>query len=297
MKQNSLQAWILAARPKTLSGAAVPVMIGLSLAYSNCSIINTVTFEWVAAICCMLFAFLMQIDANLINDYYDCKRGTDDNATRLGPERACAQGWITMKAMMMGIIIVSCIACAVGSVLILYGGWEMIAIGVACVVFAFLYTTYFSYIGLGDLLVLVFFGIVPVCASYFIQTHDISIEVLLSSVACGLVIDNLLIINNFRDRETDMVAGKKTLVVRFGEDIGLRLYLYLGLIAYMVGIVFVLNGHLWAFTLSVVYLLLHVNTYRKIKQINKGKELNRCLGETARNIFIYGLCIAIGSLL
>lgn len=297
MKQNSLKAWILAARPKTLSGAAVPVMIGLSLAYSNCSIINTVTFEWVAAICCMLFAFLMQIDANLINDYFDYKKGTDDNATRLGPERACAQGWITMKAMMIGIIIVSCIACVVGSVLILYGGWEMIAIGVACVVFAFLYTTYFSYIGLGDLLVLVFFGIVPVCVTYFIQLHNISIEVLLSSVACGLVIDNLLIINNFRDRETDMVAGKKTLVVRFGEDIGLRLYLYLGLIAYMVGIVFVMNDHLWAFTLSVVYLLLHVNTYRKIKQINKGKELNRCLGETARNIFIYGLCIAIGSLL
>ena len=96
----------------------------------------------------MLFAFAMQIDANFINDFYDFVNGTDDAETRLGPRRACAQGWVTLDAMKKAIALTTCLACVIGLPLALYGGLEMIAVGVACVVFAFLYTTFFSYQGL-----------------------------------------------------------------------------------------------------------------------------------------------------
>ena len=169
IKTNSMKAWLLAARPKTLSGAAVPVMIGLSLAYSDARFYVDGAFNWIAAILCMLFAFAMQIDANFINDFYDFVNGTDDAETRLGPRRACAQGWVTLDAMKKAIALTTCLACVIGLPLAYYGGLEMIAVGVACVVFAFLYTTFFSYQGLGDLLVLVFFGLIPVCCTYYIH--------------------------------------------------------------------------------------------------------------------------------
>lgn len=157
IKTNSLRAWLLAARPKTLSGAAVPVMIGVSLAYSDARLYDGDVFSWSAALLCLLFAFAMQIDANLINDFFDFVNGTDDVETRLGPRRACAQGWVTLSAMKQAIAATTCAACVIGLPLAWYGGLEMIVVGVACVVFAFLYTTVFSYRGMGDLLVLLFF--------------------------------------------------------------------------------------------------------------------------------------------
>jgi 1,4-dihydroxy-2-naphthoate octaprenyltransferase len=173
----------------------------------------------------------------------------------------------------------------------------MILIGLICVVFCFLYTTHLSYIGLGDLLVIVFFGIVPVCISYYIQLHTCTWQVFLASIACGLVIDGLLLINNFRDRDVDRAVGKMTLVVRIGSEASLWVYLGVGIIACLLGLVFWLNGYLWAFLLPLIYLVLHFFTYLKIRHINKGKALNRCLGETARNIFIYGLAVVAGLLL
>ena len=133
VRTNSWKAWLLAARPKTLTGAAVPVFIGCGLAYADQQL------QLIPAFICLLFAFLMQIDANLINDYFDFKKGTD-REDRLGPERACAQGWITLDAMKKGIILTSITACLIGSVLLLYAGWEIIPVGLLCVLFAFLYT-------------------------------------------------------------------------------------------------------------------------------------------------------------
>ena len=173
----------------------------------------------------------------------------------------------------------------------------MIAVGILCVVFAFLYTTFFSYQGLGDALVLVFFGMVPVCCSYYVQLHTVNWQVFLASIACGLVIDALLIVNNFRDRDNDRLAGKNTLIVRLGAEAGLQLYVGVGIGAIILGGTFLMNGHFLAFLLPFVYLVLHVFTYLKIKRIYQGKALNLCLGETARNIFIYGLCVSIGLLL
>ena len=297
IKTDSPQAWLLAARPKTLSGAAVPVMIGVSLAYIDAQAYDEGVFSWFAAVLCFLFAFVMQIDANFINDFFDFANGTDDVETRLGPRRACAQGWVKLDSMKKAIAFTTCLACVIGLPLVWYGGLEMILIGALCVVFCFLYTTHLSYMGLGDLLVLIFFGVVPVCISYYVQLHTVTWQVFLASLACGLVIDALLIINNFRDRDTDREAGKKTIIVRMGAEAGLQLYLGVGIGALILGGTFWMNGHPLAFFLPFIYFVLHVFTYLKIKRIDKGKALNLCLGETARNIFIYGVCVAAGLLL
>ena len=298
IKNNSVKAWLLAARPKTLSGAAVPVMIGVSLAWVDAqAFYEEGTFSWLAAVLCLLFSFAMQIDANFINDFFDFANGTDDVETRLGPRRACAQGWVKLDAMKKAIAATTCIACVIGLPLAWFGGLEMILVGALCVVFAFLYTTFFSYKGLGDVLVLVFFGIVPVCCTYYVQLHTVTWQVFLASLACGLVIDALLIVNNFRDGDNDREAGKNTIIVKLGAEAGLQLYLAVGIGAIILGGTFWMNGHLLAFVFPFLYLLMHVFTYLKIKRIYQGKALNHCLGETARNIFIYGLCVSIGLIL
>ena len=297
IKTDSLKAWLLAARPKTLSGAAVPVMIGVALAWVDAQQYEDDPFNWIAAVLCLLFAFVMQIDANFINDFFDFANGTDDVETRLGPRRACAQGWVKLESMKKAIALTTCFACVVGLPLAWFGGLEMILVGILCVVFAFLYTTFFSYQGLGDVLVLVFFGIIPVCCTYYVQLHEFTWQVFLASLACGMVIDALLIINNFRDRDNDREAGKNTIIVRLGAEAGLQIYLGVGVGAIILGGTFLMHGHVLAFILPFLYLLLHVLTYLKIKRIYQGKALNLCLGETARNIFIYGLCVSIGLLL
>ena len=297
IKTNSLKAWVLAARPKTLTGAAVPVMIGLALAWVDARQYVDGTFSWVAAVLCLLCAFIMQIDANFINDFFDFVNGADNKETRLGPQRACAQGWVKLDTMKKAIALTTCLACATGLPLVFYGGLEMLSVGLFCVVFCFLYTTHLSYLGLGDVLVLVFFGIVPVSITYYIQLHTITWQVFIASIACGLVIDALLLVNNFRDRENDKAVGKTTLVVRIGEAASLWMYLGVGITACLLGLVFWLNGHVLAFILPLLYLVLHLFTYLKIKRIYQGKQLNICLGETARNIFVYGLMVVIGLLL
>ena len=285
---------ILAARPKTLTGAAVPVMIGIACAvamYGWCGI------RVVPAVLCMLFALIMQVDANFINDYFDFMKGTDDEQ-RLGPKRACAQGWITASAMRSGLFVTTLLACIVGLPLVYYGGWEMIMVGLACVVFCFLYTISFSYIGLGDLLVLVFFGIVPVCMTYWLTAPptaltSIPFAVVLMSIACGLIIDTLLVVNNYRDIENDRRAGKLTLIVRIGERGGLVLYLMLGLVGTILAIVGVvlLDWHdgQWTQSLLIIYTPFHTWAFNEMRYIRKGAELNRVLGMTARNMFIFGL--------
>lgn len=294
VRVNSLKAWILAARPKTLTGAAVPVMIGIACAvamYGWCGI------RVVPAVLCMLFALIMQVDANFINDYFDFMKGTDDEQ-RLGPKRACAQGWITASAMRSGLFVTTLLACIVGLPLVFYGGWEMIMVGLACVVFCFLYTISFSYIGLGDLLVLVFFGIVPVCMTYWLTAPptaltSIPFAVVLMSIACGLIIDTLLVVNNYRDIENDRRTGKLTLIVRIGERGGLVLYLMLGLVGTILAIVGVvlLDWHdgQWTQSLLIIYTPFHTWAFNEMRYIRKGAELNRVLGMTARNMFIFGL--------
>lgn len=296
IRQNSFRAWLLAARPKTLTGAAVPVMIGMALAYTDSQSYPEGTFSWTAAALCFLFAFIMQIDANFINDFFDCLKGADNAETRLGPLRACSQGWVSLDAMKRAIALTTCTACAVGLPLIYYGGLEMILVGAVCVLFCFLYTTHLSLIGLGDVLVIVFFGIVPVCVSYYVQLHTCNWQVFIASSACGFVIDSLLMVNNFRDRDNDRKSGKNTIVVRFGARASSYAYMYIGFTACLMGTVFWVNGHAAAFLLPLIYLAMHIFTYFKMIRIDHGKALNECLGETARNILVYGVAVSAGLL-
>lgn len=294
--RNSFKAWLLAARPKTLTGAAVPVMIGTALALSNMQY----QVRIVPIVLCFLFAFIMQVDANFVNDYLDFMRGNDDE-TRLGPQRACAQGWILPQTMRIGIIVTTVLACLVGVPLVYYGGIEMILVGALCVLFCFLYTTHLSYVGMGDILVICFFGIIPVCVTYYLvvptTAASVTLEVFLASIACGLVIDALLIVNNYRDIENDKRAHKITVVVMMGASLSRTVYLMIGWLACVIGIVFLFYHHALAFVLPLIYGILHTITYRRMCKIGEGSALNKILGETARNIFIYGLLVSIGCLL
>ena len=304
IKTNSWKAWLLATRPKTLAGAAVPVMIGVALALRTTGWQH---FRFVPAILCFLFAFLMQVDSNLINDYFDFRHGNDDPATRLGPKRACSEGWITPRAMVAGLALVSVLACAVGLPLVWYGGWQMIIVGAACVLFAFLYTTFFSYQGLGDVLVLVFFGIVPVCFTYYVIIPEvarvITWQVVAISIGCGLVIDTLLCVNNFRDRENDMKDGKRTLIVRLGEKRGATLYNVVGSLGAAITMVVIMTQARHAQLAAVcvfpflVYAYKHSQSNAKLREIWKGRELNKVLGMTARDMFVYGLMTVVATYL
>ena len=293
VRTNSIKAWILAARPKTLAAAATPVLLGCALAYTDGA------FQWIPAVLCFLFAFSMQIDANFINDYYDFLKGSD-REDRLGPERACAQGWITLSAMKKGMIIITLLSCVWGLLLLKYCGLEMIPVGMLCVLFAFLYTAGpypLAYHGWGDVLVIVFFGFVPVGCTYYTMAHDWTWNVTIACAACGLVSDLLLMLNNYRDREQDKISGKRTLVVRYGEPAGRWAYLILGILAVGLCSFYAFNGHLLASLLPLVFLIPHFMTWREMVRIFQGKALNVVLGKTARNIVWFGLLLSLGLML
>ena len=278
----NLKYWILAARPKTLTAALIPVCTATALAFAQGH------GRWLPAVVCMLFAALMQIAANFINDLFDFKKGTD-REDRLGPERACAQGWITPQAMKRGIGVMLVLACVVGCCLLPYGGWVLVGIGLACVVFAFLYTTLLSYMGCGDVLVWVFFGLVPVCGTYYVQAQMLTPAVWWLAVACGLVIDTLLVLNNYRDREQDAQSGKRTLIVALGERFGSMFYLLQGVAGYACVAALAIYGHTWAAVLPALYLVPHFMTWRTMTTIRYGRELNRVLGLTSRNMLIFAV--------
>lgn len=292
IKQNSLQAWLLAARPKTLTGAIIPVLIGTSLALAD------EEFKAIPALLCFLFACGMQVAANFINDLYDYLKGTD-REDRLGPQRTCAQGWITPTAMKWGIGLIIFLSCLAGCALLYvcceqlpYGGWELVIPGALCVIFSFLYTTSLSYQGWGDLLVLIFFGVVPVAGTYYVQAYSFTADVAVASLISGLVIDTLLVVNNYRDREQDALSGKRTLIVRFGEPFGRYLYLGLGIAATLLCLWFAKSWNITAMLLPFFYLFAHVRTWQRMCEIRSGEKLNSILGETSRNMLLMGLLLS-----
>lgn len=296
IRPNSVYAWLLASRPKTLTAALIPVMLGSGLAFSDGK------FQTAEAVLCLLFACLMQVAANFINDLFDYQKGTD-REDRLGPKRACAEGWISPRNIKLGIGVTLLLACLCGlSVVYLtwnelpQGGWELVVLGVVCLLFAFLYTTLLSYRGWGDLLVLVFFGLVPVGGTYYVQTGVLNVDVLVLSLVSGVVIDTLLTINNYRDIEQDRVSGKMTLIVRFGASFGRQFYLALGIVAVLLCLWFVYSGRLtwlefiWA---PCIYLYMHLMTWRSMCLIRQGEKLNSILGETSRNMLFLGILLSV----
>ena len=259
--------------------------------------------SWTNAIICLLFALLMQIDANFINDYFDFKKGSDTKE-RLGPERACAQGWITLKAMRLGIFLITLLAVLIGVPLIIQKEWWLVIVGLACVIGAFLYTTHLSYRGWGDVMVLFFFGLIPVFFTQWVTLNTTLansrnlpyiISVILAGAAMGFVTDNLLVVNNYRDREQDAQNGKKTIIVRLGARAGERLYLFNGILGIVLAIaaeaLLAVNygGYFWPIAPVLLFLPLLITSYCRMVKIKSGRALNFSLGEAARNILIFSV--------
>lgn len=292
VKQNSVKAWLLAARPKTLAAGSVPVLVASGLA------VHFGRFDWIPALLCLLFALLAQIASNFSNDYFDYIKKTD-NENRLGPARAVASGWIAPSHMLFGTLTVIGLACLFGLGLVYYGGWEMILVGVCCVLALLAYTAGpwpLAYNGLGDLFVLTFFGFVAVVFSFYVQTQTFEPLVFVAGFMVGLPAVNILVLNNYRDRENDAACRKRTTIVLFGEAFGRYFYLLNGLFAVLAGLFFQKES-VWAAVLPILYLVPHYLTWQKMCRIREGKALNALLGETARNLLIFGLLFTIGLLI
>ena len=319
IKQNSWKAIVKGARLETLPGAAVPVIIAIALAAGDMYRTGNIgNFHIIPAILCFLFAEIMQINANYINDYFDFKGGHDSNA-RQGNDRVATKGWMTMPFMRKVIIGTNIIAAAVGLPIIFLtppdlptgegvsSGWLSslpveglgeVFVGAVCMLFSLLYTTLFSKKALGDVLVLLFFGIVPVCVTYYVLTGTCNWYVFVASLACGFEIDSMLVINNFRDHDEDLQTGKHTLSHILGRKRMLQFYLAIGFICTALGYYcYKMNGYSMAFNLQIIYLLVHMRIYNTMKAIWQGPELNKQLAANGKNILLYGLLIAGGILI
>ena len=290
IKKNTPRAWFLATRPKTLPAAATPVIVACALAYHEKS------FQWKPAIICLLFALIAQIIANFANDYFDYKKGTD-NEERLGPKRAVSEGWISPETMLRVTLALLVVNLALGLLLLHYGGWKLIFVGLLVAVFAFAYSggPYpLAYHGWGDVCVFFFFGIVPVGFTYYVQTLQWNLPVTICGASVGLVIINILVANNYRDRFSDAKTGKKTSIVLFGEKFGRWFYLLNGIIAVAGCQYFWLENCMAASLLPIVYLIFHILTWREMIAINQGKALIGILEKSARNALIFGGMLSIG---
>ncbi len=302
MKTDSPRAWLLAVRPYSLGNSVILILAASAMALSDGA------FRWLPAVSCLLFALTMQCTANLVNDLCDFRNGAD-RPDRLGPDRALAKGYITLPAVKAGIAAFTLAGCLAGCGALAwalahgtlrYGGWELVGTGLACILFAYLYTAGpwpLAYHGMGDIAVILFFGLIPVGFTYYLQTGDWTTEVTTVALACGLVIDTMLMINNFRDREEDARCGKRTLVVVLGAAFGRWGYFALGTGAAALCLTLLADGRTWAALLPLPYLALHLRTWRRMVRTDRGEALNVCLAETARNILIFGILLTAGILL
>jgi len=289
---SARQAWILAARPKTLPAAVGPILVGAALALADG------VFQWGPALAALLCALLLQIGSNFANDYFDFFKGAD-TSERLGPTRATAAGLLTPDAMRWGMIVIFGVAVLVGLYLIWVGGWPIFLAGVAALIAAIAYTGGpfpFGYYGLGDLFVFIFFGLVAVCGTYYVQAHTLPTTVILAAVPPGLLITAILVVNNLRDIETDRRANKRTLAVRLGRRGTQIEYLLLLLVAYALPLWLWLGmaQSLWVF-LPWLSLPLAIPLLRAVFT-RTGKVLNATLAGTARLSLVFSLLLALSFL-
>lgn len=283
-------AWVAAARPRTLPAAAAPVFVAIAFAYRDG------VFHWPSAIACLLISFFMQIVSNFANDVFDYERGSD-TPDRLGPIRATASGMISPREMYAGIAFVTGLAVLLGLYLVWLRGWPVVALGVAIIIGALAYTGGpfpYGYYALGDIFVLVFFGIVAVAGTYYAQSGLVTWPVILVSIPVGLMIVNILVVNNTRDMETDAASNKRTLAVLLGREAMHREYLLCLLVSYLAPLLFVLLGTAsWTCLFTWASIPKAITLYRQFRQ-GEGRSLNKILGETARLALIYSLLFACG---
>ncbi|HWP07030.1 MAG TPA: 1,4-dihydroxy-2-naphthoate polyprenyltransferase [Polyangiaceae bacterium] len=285
VRPGSAKAWVIAARPPTLSAAIVPVLVGTACAVTERG------FRIGPALAAMTGALLLQIAANFANDVFDYEKGAD-TAERLGPVRAVQAGLLTPDAVRRGLYLVLALALLVGVYLTAVAGFTVVVIGLASMAAAVAYTggPYpLGYHGLGDVFVMGFFGFVAVLGTTFVELGRVTPLAIAASVPVGALATAILVVNNLRDIATDRVAGKRTLAVRWGERGALTEYALLLLAAYAVPVALLVTGRASTpILLPLVTVPLAVRLFLRVRT-ERGRALNPLLGGTAKLLLLYGV--------
>lgn len=297
-RPSTLSIWVHAARPNTLPAAAAGVVVGLGAALRAGA-----SFRLDTALGCLAVALLLQIVANFANDLSDFRRGADTDA-RQGPMRVTAAGLVTERQLEIAIAIVIGLAGVVGLYLVAVGGPVLLALGALAIIAALAYTGGpfpYGYKALGEVFVFLFFGLVAVAGTAYLQALSMSWLFLAASVPPGLLITAILVVNNLRDIPTDTVAGKRTLAVVLGKAATQREYAGLLAIAYAVPVVLAANWLLNGVGVASLLVLLPLLTLpmtrpllAKVRGFGEPRELNLVLKGTARLSLWHGLLFALG---
>lgn len=293
LMNTSLSVWFSASRPKTLPAAIIPVVTGASLA----SVKGSLNWEVTAVI--LLCAILIQIGTNFANDYYDYVKGSD-TPDRIGFTRATSAGLISPGAMLKATWIIMIVAFLSGLWLVWIGGWIILFIGLLSILFGFLYTGGpwpLGYNGLGDLFVFLFFGIIAVTGTYYLNTLEWSFLSLLISLPIGALSVNILVVNNLRDVEQDRRSGKRTLGVLLGEKALKVEYFLMQSVAFLTTLFFFFfSGAGLAILLPLLLLPLAVRLHNSVWKHTDKRVLNGTLEESAKFMVFYGLLFSAGIL-
>ncbi|PID38289.1 MAG: 1,4-dihydroxy-2-naphthoate polyprenyltransferase [Proteobacteria bacterium] len=288
-----LRAWVAATRPATLWAAIGPVGLGVALA------VRDGHRAPVVAAAALLTALLLQIGANLANDYFDGARGTD-GPDRLGPARAVASGWLTLEQVGWATALVLAGAAASGIVLVIAGGWPIAALGLASILCALAYTAGplpLAYVGLGEPAVALFFGPVAVVGAYYVVAGSLTTAPWIAAIGPGALITAILVVNNLRDRHTDARAHKRTLAVRLGARATRLEYTALLVLPFIVPPVAWLGGERGLGWWSVYGASpLALRCLRGVWR-DDARALNPWLGRTAQLSFVYCALLSVGVLL
>ena len=288
-----MNPWILAARPRTLGAAFVPVLAGAALAA------GAGTFDTMATILIMICAVLIQIATNFFNDAIDHTKGAD-TAERLGPVRATSAGLLSPRAMMTGGTVCLLIASILAIPLVLHGGWPILMLGIVSIVLAYAYTGGpfpIAYLGLGEIFVVLFFGVFAAAGTFYLNTMEFSWGAVLAGLQIGLHSSVLLAVNNLRDIDGDRAAGKMTLAARFGMNFARRENATLVLAPFVLGLLWLPLGCLWVFLIPLVTLPPAWWLARACVAATPGREVNQLLAQAAALHAAFGLCLAVGFLL
>jgi 1,4-dihydroxy-2-naphthoate octaprenyltransferase len=281
---------LLASRPKTLPAAVAPVVVGTAVAFHEGGLRPG------PALAALAGALLLQVGSNFANDVFDHEKGADREG-RLGPVRAVQAGLLTPAQMRRGLVVVFGLAVLAGCFLVHAAGWPVVAIGLASIASAVAYTGGpwpLGYHGLGDVFVFVFFGLVAVCGTAFVQLLRVPALAWWAAVPVGLLTTAILVVNNERDRESDAAAGKRTLAVRLGRRGSLAEYLTLLLGAFAVPVALVVTGRAGApLLLPLLASPLALQRARRVTA-DQGAALNPSLAGTAQLLLAYSLLLALG---
>lgn len=297
------RSWLLAIRPKTLVAAFAPVAVGTALAF------NQHALAPVAALAALVGALLIQIGTNLANDVLDFRRGAD-TAERLGPTRVTQAGLLAPRAVAAGAALCFALAVAAGAYLVAVAGWPIALLGVAAILSGIAYTAGpapLAYVGLGDVFVMVFFGIAAVGGTYYVQVMDALggyarrqalhalPQALLLGVGVGALATAILTVNNLRDRDTDARAGKRTLAVRLGDGRTRRYFDALMFTAFAVPTGLAVFHGLGPAIVAVLFAVpFALDPGRAIAGGVRGKALNAVLGQVARLQVVYAFWLSLG---